>query len=203
LLPGANIEAVNKKIANIITSNNPNEQALASYSIFLYPLTKVWLEGRFENGEPAGGNIDNLKMLGGLAGIILLIACINFMNLSTARSEKRAKEVGIRKVVGAERHSLILQFIGESVLMALLAGVIALMLVALGLPSFGTLISTKLTMPWQSPFFWIAALAFILLTGLLAGSYPAFYLSSFKPIKVLKGGLGIIVGAGRVEPGGS
>jgi putative ABC transport system permease protein len=187
LMPGANIDAVNGKIAKIVTGNNPGEQALATHSIFLYPLTKVWLEGRFENGRPAGGNIDNLKMLGGLAGIILLIACINFMNLSTARSEKRAKEVGIRKVIGAERRSLIFQFIGESVLMALLAGIIALMLMTLVLPSFGTLISTKLTMPWLSPLFWFAALAFILLTGLLAGSYPAFYLSSFKPIKVLKG----------------
>jgi ABC-type antimicrobial peptide transport system permease subunit len=187
LAPGANIDAVNGKIASIITGNNPGEQALATHSIFLYPLTKVWLEGRFVNGKPAGGNIDNLKMLGGLAAIILLIACINFMNLSTARSEKRAKEVGIRKVVGAERRSLILQFIGESVLMALLAGVIALMLVTLVLPYFGNLISTKLAVPWQSPFFWFAAVAFILFTGLLAGSYPAFYLSSFKPIKVLKG----------------
>jgi putative ABC transport system permease protein len=187
LVPGANIDAVNGKIARIITSNNPGEQALATHSIFLYPLTKVWLEGRFVNGKPAGGNIDNLKMLGGLAAIILLIACINFMNLSTARSEKRAKEVGIRKVVGAERRSLIFQFIGESVLMALLAGLIALMLVTLVLPYFGDLISTRLTMPWQSPFFWVAAMAFILLTGLLAGSYPAFYLSSFKPVRVLKG----------------
>jgi putative ABC transport system permease protein len=187
LVPDAKIDAVNKKIANIITSSNPGEQALATHSIFLYPLTKVWLEGRFENGKPAGGNIDNLKMLGGLAAIILLIACINFMNLSTARSEKRAKEVGIRKVIGAERGSLIFQFIGESVLMALLAGMIALMVVTLVLPYFDTLISTKLTMPWQSPLFWFAALAFILLTGLLAGSYPAFYLSSFKPVKVLKG----------------
>jgi putative ABC transport system permease protein len=187
LVPGANIDAVNGKIANIISNNNPGEQALSTHSISLYPLTKVWLEGRFENGKPAGGNIDNLKMLGGLAAIILLIACINFMNLSTARSEKRAKEVGIRKVIGAERRSLILQFIGESVLMALLAGMIALIVVTLVLPSFDTLISTKLTMPWLSPLFWFAALAFILLTGLLAGSYPAFYLSSFKPIKVLKG----------------
>jgi putative ABC transport system permease protein len=187
LAPDAHIDAVNGKIANIITGNNPGEQALATHSIFLYPLTKVWLEGRFVNGKPAGGNIDNLKMLGGLAAIILLIACINFMNLSTARSEKRAKEVGIRKVVGAERRSLIFQFIGESVLMALLAGLIALMLVTLVLPYFGNLIDTKLTVPWQSPFFWLAATAFILLTGLLAGSYPAFYLSSFKPVKVLKG----------------
>jgi ABC-type antimicrobial peptide transport system permease subunit len=187
LAPGADLDAVNRKIANTVTSYNPGEQALATYKTFLYPFTKVWLEGRFVNGKPAGGNIDNLKMLGGLAAIILLIACINFMNLSTARSEKRAKEVGIRKVVGAERHSLIFQFIGESILMAFLAAGIALMLVTLILPSFGDLIDTKLSIPWQSPFFWLAALAFILLTGVLAGSYPAFYLSSFKPIKVLKG----------------
>ena len=187
LAPGANIEAVNRKIASVVRVNNPGDELMDGRTVFLYPLTSVYLEGRFENGKPNGGNIDDLKMLGGLAAIILLIACINFMNLSTARSEKRAREVGIRKVVGARRQSLIFQFVGESVLMALLAGIIALTLVTLALPYFDNLIRTRLSIPWQSPFFWFAALALVLLTGLLAGSYPALYLSSFRPIKVLKG----------------
>jgi len=188
LAPGANVDALNKEIADIGRRNAGREHpGVAAQTTFLYPFTKVYLEGRFVNGKPAGGNIDNLRMLGGLAAIILLIACINFMNLSTARSEKRGKEVGIRKVIGAVRRSLVLQFIGESILMALLAALIALVLVDLTIPYFNTLTQVKLSIPWQSPLFWLAALAFVVLTGVLAGSYPAFYLSSFRPIKVLKG----------------
>ncbi len=188
LAPGANVDVLNKEIADIGRRNAGAEHpGVAQQSTFLYPFAKVYLEGRFVNGKPAGGNIDNLKMLGGLAAIILLIACINFMNLSTARSEKRGKEVGIRKVVGAARRSLVFQFIGESIVMALLAGVIALLLVNLAIPYFNTLTNITLSVPWQSPLFWLAALAFVVFTGLLAGSYPAFYLSSFRPIRVLKG----------------
>jgi len=184
LMPAAQVGAVNKKIAGVVAANSP---IMADVKVFLYPLSKLYLEGRFENGKPSGGNIDNLRMLGILAGIILLIACINFMNLSTARSEKRAKEVGIRKVVGAYRRSLIFQFIGESVLMAFFAGITALVLVQMALPEFSTLAHAHLSVPWESPYFWVAALGFVLFTGLLAGSYPAFYLSSFKPVRVLKG----------------
>ena len=163
---------------------------------FEYLLPRTWLhsDGAWNSLNvdtyvelAPGANIDNLEMLGGLAAIILLIACINFMNLSTARSEKRGKEVGIRKVVGAARRSLVFQFIGESIVMALLAGMIALLLVNLAIPYFNTLTNITLSVPWQSPLFWLAALAFVVFTGLLAGSYPAFYLSSFRPIRVLKG----------------
>ena len=188
LAPGTNVAALDKKIAHVgLEEYQEKHPVLAQQTTFLYPLTKLYLEGRFENGQPAGGNIDNLRMLGGLGIIILLIACINFMNLSTARSEKRAREVGIRKVVGALKGSLILQFIGESILMATLAGIIALALVNLSIPYFDTLTGVRLAIPWHAPLFWIAALAFVLVTGVLAGSYPAFYLSSFRPIKVLKG----------------
>ena len=187
LAPGANVDLVNQKIATIMARNVSPDRSASKEIIFLYPFTKVYLESKFENGRPVGGNIDNLKMLGGLAAIILLIACINFMNLSTARSEKRGKEVGIRKVVGAARSSLIFQFIGESILMALLAGLIALALVELTMPYFNTLTDVQLVLPWSSPAFWFGALGFVLLTGVLAGSYPAFYLSSFKPVRVLKG----------------
>jgi putative ABC transport system permease protein len=187
LTPGANLDAVNKKIGNVIPRDNAAAQSQDKDPVFLYPLTKAYLENHFENGRPAGGNIDNLKMLGGLAAIILLIACINFMNLSTARSEKRGREVGIRKVIGALRSSLIGQFISESIFMALLAGLIALALVQLTIPYFNNLTHTELTLPGQSPLFWISAIGFVIFTGMLAGSYPAFYLSSFRPIKVLKG----------------
>ena len=187
LKPDANVDAINQKIAGIIARNFPAERSASKSTIFLYPLTKVYLYGRFENGQPAGGNIDSLRLMGGLAAILLLIACINFMNLSTARSEKRGKEVGVRKVVGATRHSLIFQFIGESILMTALAGLISFTLVQIAIPYFDTLTETQLVVPWSSPAFWCAAGVFILFTGVLAGSYPAFYLSSFKPVRVLKG----------------
>ena len=186
LMPGTRIDEFNKKIASVAARSST---AMSGQKIFLYPLTKVYLENKFVNGQPDGGNIDNFRMLGVLAGIILLIACINFMNLSTARSEKRAKEVGVRKVIGAARGSLILQFIGESVMMAVLAGIAAFMLAEICLPAFSSLIHAQLIIPWTSPSFWGMALGFILLTGLLAGSYPAFYLSSFRPVRVLKGAL--------------
>lgn len=184
LLPGTPIDALNKKIAGIAANNST---LLSGQQIFLYPFTEEYLRGRFVNGKPDGGHIDNLRMLGALAGIILLIACINFMNLSTARSEKRAKEVGVRKAIGAARKSLILQFIGESILMAMLAGIVAFILVEMTIPVFSVLINTKLSIPYTSPVFWTMALGFVLFTGLLAGSYPALYLSSFKPVQVLKG----------------
>lgn len=188
LRPNADPEAINKKIANIVSGNFINSgRTLEDQKVFLYPFKKVYLENRFENGKPAGGEIDNLLLMGGLAGILLVIACINFMNLSTARSEKRGKEVGVRKVIGAGRPSLIAQFIGESIFLAGLAGLLALMIVQLALPSFSTLVHQKLAIPWASPVFWVAALGFVLTTGVLAGSYPAFYLSSFRPVRVLKG----------------
>ncbi|HEY6902393.1 MAG TPA: FtsX-like permease family protein, partial [Puia sp.] len=120
-------------------------------------------------------------------GFILLIACINFMNLSTARSEKRAKEVGIRKVVGAPRGLLISQFIGESILLSFLAAILAIVIVLISLPGFNQLTEKRLFIPFGNIFFWLSAIGFILFTGLLAGSYPAFFLSSFSPVKVLKG----------------
>jgi putative ABC transport system permease protein len=184
--PKVHIDAFNKKIAG---TEARNSSLLSGQQVFLYPMTESYFRGRFTNGKPSGGAIDNLRMLGILAGIILLIACINFMNLSTARSEKRAKEVGVRKVIGAGRQSLIFQFIGESILMAALAGIAAFSIAEMAVPSFSELINAKLTIPWTSPEFWAMAVGFILLTGVLAGSYPALYLSSFKPVRVLKGAL--------------
>ena len=182
LQPEATIEAVNKKITDVVIRHSNKE---VKAEIFLHPLTKEHLYHNFENGKAKGG--DNLYFLGILALVILLIACINFMNLSTARSEKRAKEVGVRKVMGAVKGSLIGQFIGESILLSLFAGVLALLLITVLLSGFSAFANVRLVMPFHSPLFWIAAVGFVVLTGILAGSYPAFYLSSFKPVMVLKG----------------
>ena len=122
-----------------------------------------------------------------IAAFILLIACINFMNLSTARSEKSAKEVGIRKVSGAYKSSLVFQFLGESLFIAIISGILGLVLVQVFLPSYDVMIGKQLMLPLLNPLFWIYSLLFIFITGLLAGSYPAFFLSSFKPVSVLKG----------------
>jgi putative ABC transport system permease protein len=153
---------------------------------FLYPMSQWHLyapnRGRIST-EPI-----HMVRLVGLTGIaVLLLACINFMNLSTARSEKRAKEVGIRKTIGSGRAQLIKQFFTESLMVVLFAYLFALALVILFLPAFNHLASKQISIPWTNPFFWIASLIFIIITGLLAGSYPALYLSSFAPIKVLKG----------------
>lgn len=154
---------------------------------FLYPLSKVYLYDKFENGVPSGGRIELVRLFLIIAAFILLIACINFMNLSTARSEKRAREVGVRKVVGAAKGSLVVQFLGESIFISLLSGIFAFLLIKLSLPYFNELVDKKLSIPIDRYEFWLASFGFILLTGLLAGSYPALYLSSFKPVKVLKG----------------
>ncbi len=183
LQPNARLDLVNESIRDIIETHNKG----AGQEVFLYPLNKEHLYSKFENGVPAGGLIDILHLFGVIAGLILLIACINFMNLSTARSEKQAKEVGVRKVMGGKRLSLVRQFLGESILTAFIAGMIALILAFLTLPLFKTLIEQRITMDLTNGWFWLAGLGFVLLTGLLAGSYPAFYLSSFLPVNVLKG----------------
>jgi ABC-type antimicrobial peptide transport system permease subunit len=158
------------------------------WEMFIYPASRWRLYSTFTNGvEDNNGRITFVKLFGIIATFILLIACINFMNLSTAHSEKRAKEVGIRKVIGAQRAALIGQFIGESILLAFIAGLIALVLVQLNLSWFNQLTQKKLFLPFGDFYFWLMAIAFVILTGFLAGSYPAFFLSSFQPVRVLKG----------------
>jgi putative ABC transport system permease protein len=184
LKPGTNPERFAEKIRDItIRHSNKTEE----HEVFLHPIAQWHLYSNFENGKVVGGRIAIVRMFGIIAAFILLIACINFMNLSTARSEKRAKEVGIRKTAGANKGLLVGQFIGESILISMIAGTIALLAVYLTLPAFNLLIGKELEVPVQNPGFWAAAFAFILFTGIIAGSYPAFYLSSFKPIGVLKG----------------
>jgi putative ABC transport system permease protein len=184
LKPGASLAAVDAKIRDITIKHSGHTE---QEEVFLHPLTMQHLWSNFENGKLVGGQIEVVRMFGIIAAFILLIACINFMNLSTARSEKRAKEVGIRKVSGAHRSLLIGQFLGESLLITFISGLLALLIVQLALPAFDQLVNKPLYIPFDSPGFWIASLLFVLFTGTVAGSYPAFFLSSFKPISVLKG----------------
>lgn len=153
----------------------------------LFPLTKWHLYDTFQNGKSVGGKIEQLRIFLLLAFCILLIACVNFMNLSTARSERRAKEVGIRKAIGSTRKSIIGQFLLESVFITLLAGVFAFILVEVSLPYFNNLLNIKLQIDYRSIAFWGTLIGLMVFTGFMAGSYPALYLSSFEPIKVLKG----------------
>jgi hypothetical protein len=153
----------------------------------LQPMDDWHLYNEFRNGKLAGGQIRMVRLFTAIGCFILLLACINFMNLSTARSNKRAKEVGLRKTVGSSRGQLITQFLGESLLMTCFSLVIAIGLAALLMPIFDRLAGKQLVFPWTSPGFWLAAGCFTILTGLIAGSYPAFYLSGFRPVKVLKG----------------
>ena len=183
LKPKTDIAAFNAKIKDITKRETGRNDV---WTQFLFPLSQWHLYSDFKNGKPAGGRIETVRTFGIIALFILLIACINFINLSTARSEQRAKEVGIRKVAGAGKVLLIGQFIVEAFLTACIAGVIALLIVQLTLPSFNRLINAQLSIPYSSGYFWLCALAFIVITSLLAGSYPAFYLSSFKPISIFK-----------------
>ncbi|MEO2073589.1 MAG: ABC transporter permease [Zunongwangia sp.] len=171
-----------------ITINHTKESAHpSSTQVFSWPLEKLWLYSKSENGKLVAGKIITVRLFSVIAIFILLIACINFMNLSTARSEKRAKEVGIRKVVGAQKRNLILQFTGESILITFFAGILALLLVFSFLNPFNQLVNKSLHIDYTNFKFWLLIIGFILFTGLLAGCYPAFYLSSFQPAKVLKG----------------
>jgi len=155
--------------------------------LFLHPMSRWHLYSEFKNGVSEGGRAQYVWLFGIIGAFVLLLACINFMNLSTARSEKRAKEVGIRKAMGSARGQLIGQFFCESFFATGIAYVLSILLVQLALPYFNALANKKMGVLWGNPMFWISTLSFALLTGLVAGSYPAFYLSSFKPITVLKG----------------
>lgn len=186
LKQGASPEAFNTKIKDIV-SRHTKADGTSVREVITQPLSRVYLYSKPENGQLVGGRIATVKLFTTIAIFILLIACINFMNLSTARSEKRAKEVGIRKVVGARKGSLIAQFIGESILLTSVAFVIALCLVQVSLDGFDQIVGSQLRIDPANPNFWLFAVLFILFTGVVAGSYPAFYLSASKPVKVLKG----------------
>ncbi|HSN08738.1 MAG TPA: ABC transporter permease, partial [Hanamia sp.] len=183
--PGSNIQWIDQKINEIKQQHDPNGKKISTY--FAFPMNKWRLYSDFKDGKNVGGMIEYVRMFSIIALIILLIACVNFMNLSTARSEKRAKEVGIRKTLGSERKQLIFQFFIESIILATLSFVISIFAVYLLLPAFNSLVDKHLFLPITQPVFWIGALVIVLFTGVVAGSYPALYLSSFNPVKVLKG----------------
>jgi ABC-type antimicrobial peptide transport system permease subunit len=186
LKPGASLVSVNSKIKNIVAHYDPVNK---ENTMFLYPYARYHLYSDFKNGISTGGNIDSVRLFLFLAIGILLIACINFMNLSTARSERRAKEVGVRKAVGARRFALVTQFLGESLLMAFMAFIISLVLIKFLTPLFSNLINIRLAVPYGNVWAWVAAIGVTVFTGMVAGSYPALFLSSFKPVTVLKGQL--------------
>ncbi|MBO9202291.1 MULTISPECIES: ABC transporter permease [Niastella] len=184
LKPGVQPAAVNKLLYAFIQKRAPNSLARP----FLFPMNDWRLRDKFDNGvQTGGGRIEYVRLFSIIASIILLIACINFMNLSTARSEKRAKEVGIRKVLGSGNKGLIFHFLGEALLMAFLAGVIAILLVTLTLPAFNLLVQKNLHLAIGRPVHILGLLTIIATCGLLSGSYPSFYLSFFNPVFVLKG----------------
>lgn len=177
---------VTDKIKN--AKKNADEEVVQyNPQLFLLPMEDWYLRSNFEDGKQVGGRIENVWLFGIIGAFVLLLACINFMNLSTARSEKRAKEVGIRKSIGSVRGQLINQFLSESLLVVSLSFVLALVLVLVSLSGFNDLSSKEIDFPWSSGIFWLTSISFVLLTALLSGSYPALYLSSFQPVRVLKG----------------
>ncbi|MBC7865750.1 MAG: FtsX-like permease family protein, partial [Bacteroidia bacterium] len=185
-VPGANLKTIEKNINEIIKKHNPTDK-VSTY--FAFPMSKWHLQSDFKNGVNVGGMIEYVKLFSIIAIIILIIACINFMNLSTARSEKKAKEVGIRKTLGSGKKQLITQFFCESMLFTLIACTLSVLFVYLLLPSFNSLTGKQLGPEILQPFFWIGVFSIMIFTGFISGSYPALYLSSFNPIAVLKGNM--------------
>jgi len=184
LKPGVSYGAASAKIrmARERQGNYPKYKP----QFFVQPLSHLRLY-QYKDGVETSRTINIVWLFGIIGAFVLLLACINFMNLSTARSERRAKEVGIRKAIGSIRRQLVLQFLSESLLVTLLAFALSLVLVQLSLPFFNSLSDKTMVVLWKSPVFWGLGFGFSLLTGLVAGSYPALYLSSFRPVKVLKG----------------
>jgi len=186
LADNSNMSEVSAKIKNVKKDLN-EDTAEFNPQLFLFPMADWHLRSNFENGKQAGGRIKYVWLFGIIGVFVLLLACINFMNLSTARSEKRSKEVGIRKTLGSQKGQLIYQFLSESFLVVVFAFIVALGIVFLSLNGFNELARKEIEFPWDNIQFWMASMVFIIFTSLLAGSYPALYLSSFKPVDVLKG----------------
>ncbi|WCT11118.1 ABC transporter permease [Mucilaginibacter jinjuensis] len=192
----ANPASVERKLTHFLDNlNKGQKKGTFTEELGMLKYSSVYLHGKFTDGKIDGGRIEYVRLFSIVAIFILLIACINFMNLTTARSVKRAREIGVRKVVGALRGSLIKQFIGESLMLTSIAVIIALLLVVLLLPLFNSITLKQIELPFNQPFFWLNLVALTLITGFIAGSYPALFLSSFNPIKVLKGTLKLQWGA--------
>ncbi|HEY4338147.1 MAG TPA: ABC transporter permease [Puia sp.] len=189
LKPGVSYAQVEPLLRPLIKKYNPVDYQVNKYEVFLHPMKDWHLRSAFVNGVASGGFIDTVRLFAIIGLLVLVIAGINFVNLATAQSEKRAKEVGIRKVVGSLRGNLVMQFLVESLVLTVLAFVLALLLVQAALPAFNSLTGDIIRVPYTSPIFWGVMVGYVLLTGVLAGSRPAFYLSAFQPVRVLKGAL--------------
>jgi putative ABC transport system permease protein len=178
----ADWENFSASIENFISEKNEG----SNVRLFAYPQAELYLRGKFVDGKLAGGKIEYVRLFGIIGLFVLIIACINFMNLSTAKSQKRAKEVGVRKVVGADRKGLIQQFLAESIILTVFAGLFALLLVELTLPVFNNLTGKSMSVPYGNGIAWLYLLGILLVTGIIAGSYPAFYLSATKVVSVFR-----------------
>lgn len=183
LMAGAGKDQVLPKIRNLIQTNYKETKN----EVGLYPMSQWRLYNEFDNWEASAGRIVYVRMFGIIGILVLLLACINFMNLSTAQSIKKAKEIGVRKAIGSLRHQLIGQFLVEAVFMSFIAMVVSILIVMILLPAFNTILQVGVSIPVQSPGFWMVVILVVLGTGLMAGSYPSFYLSSISSIKALKG----------------
>ena len=187
LREGSDVAAVGEKIKDFVKKKNTDGES--NVTLFLKPYSERYLYGRYENGKQSGGRIEYVRLFSIIAVFILIIACINFMNLSTARASRRAKEVGIKKSIGAQRQSLVIQYISESMVTSLLSLLVAIAVVWMFLPSFNIITDKKIVFTLNDPQLLAMLLGITIFTGLLAGSYPAIFLSGFKPAAVLKGEL--------------
>jgi putative ABC transport system permease protein len=195
LRPDADPKKVSAKLDHFLDQYNHSFTSTFRLDLAMQPYGDTWLHDKFTNGKPSGGRIEYVRLFSLIAVFILLIACINFMNLTTARAGRRAKEIGIRKVAGAFRGPLVRQFLIEAVLITAIAAGIALLIVTAILPQFNQLTGKQIVMPWSSSINWGGLAGLVLVTGTLAGSYPAFFLSRLQPIRVLKGALKFTGGA--------
>lgn len=188
LQPNVTFESASAKIQDVKFDRLPREQALNTKpKLFVQPMSRWHLYSEWENGKEVRGRIQFVWLFAIIGVFVLLLGCINFMNLSTAQSEKRAREVGIRKSIGSDRKQLIWQFLTESFMVVLLSWFVALAFVGFLLPWFNDLAGKKMSLPWENAAFWVVSFVFIIITSFLSGSYPALFLSSFQPVKVLKG----------------
>ncbi|MEM9859160.1 MAG: ABC transporter permease [Bacteroidota bacterium] len=187
LNPNIDIDKASENIKDAKLKNLNEHLAQKKPELFLHPMEDWYLRSNFENGVNVEGRIQYVWMFGIIGIFVLILACINFMNLSTARNEIRAKEVGIRKTIGSAGNQLVLQFFVESFMIVLFSFLVALLLSYVTLPVFNEIANKEITVPWSNVYFWLVSLSFIVITAIIAGSYPALYLSSFKPVQVLKG----------------
>ncbi len=195
LRPNANAALVDKKIAHFIDHLNKEQTKAFREELGLQKYDQVYLNSDLKDGKPSGGRIEYVHLFSIVAVFILLIACINFMNLTTARSIKRAREIGVRKVVGAVRSVLIAQFIGEAILLTFLSVIAAVILLVFLLPVFNSVTQKQIEYPFAHPIFWLWLTGLTLVTGAISGSYPALFLSGFNPVLVLKGTVKLSTGS--------